>query len=84
EQLTNNFQNNMDNFQDLWGTVVNQLGQTINNNDLETLFINDNTPINSFDDYTTGAGIHFASTPYIHSPTTQHSKLPFQSQPILN
>ncbi|CAG8644724.1 16507_t:CDS:1, partial [Cetraspora pellucida] len=51
-------------------TVIDQLGQTINNNDLETLFINDNTSINSFDDYTTEAGIHFASTSYMHSPTT--------------
>ncbi|CAG8534472.1 4897_t:CDS:2, partial [Cetraspora pellucida] len=31
-----------------------------------------------------GAGIQFASTPYMHLPTTQHSKLPSQSQPILN
>ncbi|CAG8780531.1 14913_t:CDS:1, partial [Cetraspora pellucida] len=52
------------------GTVIDQLRQTINNNDLETLFINNNTPINSFDDYTTGADIHFASTLYMHLPTT--------------
>ncbi|CAG8716999.1 4751_t:CDS:2, partial [Cetraspora pellucida] len=44
-------------------TVINQLEQTItNNNDMKPLYINDNTPDNSFNNYTTEAILNQTST----------------------